>query len=328
MVAGFVTQGYQVHLLDLRNQRVEQKFVVKSFRCNNRHVSVGYTKKIPLSGDPLGYSIVDLGNQSAFHDYHNIEGLRHYKPYSRGPLESHSQSKHKYSISNTVLAAKLIVNIPKMKTHQGAGVSLALKSNIGMTNKKTWLPHFTEGCTPDGDQFEHLPSLLRRFEYFLGLIPLWKGFSFFLRFPKLDRHGHPKRTPIYGGSWSGNDTLWRTILDMSKVVEYTDTDGNLQNKPQRKILSIMDGVICGEGNGPLAAIPKHCGLLLGSFDMHSMDVVATKLMGIKLDSIKYLKDALTGNIKLVQNVRQLPSFEFSLPENWNSGECRRIVHGS
>jgi uncharacterized protein (DUF362 family) len=319
VVSHFTTKGYNVMLLDLRNHRVTQKFLTRSFHFNNRQVSVGFIKKIILTGDPLGYKVIDLGNASAFCGHHNIKGLRHYKPYFKGPTESHTRLQHKYSISNTVLRAKLIVSIPKMKTHQGAGVSLALKSNIGMTNRKTWLPHFTEGCPPHGDQYETKPSLWQRVEYFFGLVPLGNQYGVFLRVPKLNRHGQIKRTPIYGGSWGGNDTLWRTILDMSRVVEYTDIAGNLQNKPQRRILNIMDGIVCGEGNGPLGATPKHCGLLLGSFDMHNMDVIAANLMGLNAKAIRFLKDVSTATIQIVKNVGRLPSFEFTLPDKWE--EC-------
>ena len=62
-----------------------------------------------------------------------------------------------------VLGADAVINIPKLKTHKKSGVTLALKSCIGLTNEKYWLPHYTAG-TPaeDGDEFPFWPPLAVR----------------------------------------------------------------------------------------------------------------------------------------------------------------------
>ena len=53
------------------------------------------------------------------------------------------------------LGADAVINIPKLKTHKKSGVTLALKSCIGLTNEKYWLPHYTEG-SPAGRALNRL----------------------------------------------------------------------------------------------------------------------------------------------------------------------------
>ena len=92
-----------------------------------------------------------------------------------------------------------------MKTHKKTGVTLALKSVIGLTSEKYWLPHFTAG-SPDagGDEFDRAQSLGERLEARLSPFPLPGGHSMIARAPRLDV---PRRAQ--DGSWEGNDTLWR-----------------------------------------------------------------------------------------------------------------------
>ena len=52
------------------------------------------------------------------------------------------------------------------------------------------------------------------------------------------------------GNWHGNDTIWRTIVDLNKILFFSKKDGFLSNEIQRKYFAIVDGIIGGEGNGP------------------------------------------------------------------------------
>jgi hypothetical protein len=64
---------------------------------------------------------------------------------------------------------------------------------------------------------------------------------------------------ILEGSWSGNDTIWRSTLDLHHLVLHTDRHGRLHDQPQRRELALIDGIIGGEGEGPLASTPRHSG---------------------------------------------------------------------
>jgi hypothetical protein len=62
--------------------------------------------------------------------------------------------RNAYLLSETVLAADLVVNLPKLKTHKKTGVTLALKNLVGINGDKNWLPHHSVGAVADGgDEF-------------------------------------------------------------------------------------------------------------------------------------------------------------------------------
>ena len=62
--------------------------------------------------------------------------------------------------------------------------------------------------------------------------------------------------PQSEGSWYGNDTLWRCIVDLNKVLFYSNKKGVMQKTRQRKYLTIVDAIIAGEKEGPLEPTPK------------------------------------------------------------------------
>ncbi len=56
-------------------------------------------------------------------------------------------------------------------------------------------------------------------------------------------------------------------------------------------LSIADGVIGMEGNGPTAGTPKNIGCLLASHSPHNLDMVAAKLLGFEREELPILNAA-------------------------------------
>ena len=65
----------------------------------------------------------------------------------------------------------------------------------------------------------------------------------------------------YDGSWGGNDTVWRMCLDLQRVLHYGRLDGAFSDTVQRKILTITDAIVAGEGNGPLSPNPVDFGMM-------------------------------------------------------------------
>lgn len=316
MIGEMRSNGMPVELLDIRDRRVLPLRLVDDFQVGNRSLNIGCFRKQALPGDPRGYVHVDLGNESRFEEHPSPKRLRFYHPHFRRPLEAHQPGRHVYCVSRTVLEARLIINLPKLKTHKISGVTLAQKNLIGLMNKKFWLPHFSQGHPPNGDQFDRKLGWMERLQNLLRVIPIGFGSSVFIRFPRVDGDQRAVRMPIYNGSWIGNDTLWRTILDVARVVEYADLEGRVHKEPQRHVLSIMDGMIGGEGNGPLGATPKPCGVLLGSFHMAPLDVVATRMMGLRPEGIKYLEQAAAKPVEVIGNVDSVPRFSFAPPGRW------------
>ena len=74
------------------------------------------------------------------------------------------------------------------------------------------------------------------------------------------------------GSWEGNRTLWRTILDLNRVLFCADKEGRLRDTPQRRYLTIVDGIGAGAGEVPVGATPVEAGLLACGFDPALSDV--------------------------------------------------------
>ncbi|MCU1278102.1 MAG: Iron-sulfur cluster-binding protein, partial [bacterium] len=218
------------------------------------------------------------------------------------PVPHHARGRHEYSIPRTVLDADVVINIPKLKTHKKSGVTLALKSCIGLTNEKYWLPHYTSGTpSQSGDEFPFPPPLWVRIENQLQRFPLpapLDGHSLIVRAPKL-AEGRSQNGFLHGfimeGSWEGNDTIWRTVLDLNQVLFYADRAGRMTDRPQRRYLAIVDGIIAGEGEGPLASTPRHAGLLIAGRDPVLVDAACARAMGYGERSIQMIHRALAGS---------------------------------
>ena len=76
-----------------------------------------------------------------------------------------------------------------------------------------------------------------------------------------------------GRDWSGNDTIWRTVLDLNIIIRYVNKEGVLETKKQRKFFSIIDGIIGGEGDGPLNPTKKKSGVLIVGEELLLVDLI-------------------------------------------------------
>ena len=95
---------------------------------------------------------------------------------------------------------------------------------------------------------------------------------------------------ITSGSWYGNDTCWRMAVDLARIVHNADSHGVMHETPQRRHLMLFDGVVAGEGQGPLTPTPVNAGTLLFSDDIVAGDRVASRLMGFDPDRISMLRE--------------------------------------
>lgn len=270
--------GLPVGFLDLRTFRVEPRMLLDDRRAAGRSWNLGLLVRRALPGDPRGYRTIDLGERSAFAraDAPPGERLRFHRSHPVNPVPHHTCGRHEYSFPQTVLDADVILNLPKMKTHKKTGVTLSLKSVIGLTNQKYWLPHFTAGHPGEGgDEFDRARTIGERIEDRLSRLPLPLGHSLVARAPRLG--GPPK---IIDGSWEGNRTLWRTILDLNRLLLCADRDGVVHDAPVRRYLTIVDGIVAGEGEGPLGATPVDAGVLLGGTCGRLVDTAAIRWMGL------------------------------------------------
>ncbi len=261
------------------------------------------------SGDPRGYTAFDLGHHSELHEVaqvaHRLRSTAAY--YENRMAETHNADHHRYSVANSVLEADVFINVPKLKTHCKAGVTVGLKNLVGICNEKRWLPHHRKGPpAKGGDEFsDHARLGIRLIEALKDFFVQNPAGKFL--YPKLMllnklgkkilgvdliRRIRDQGDPYQNGGWYGNDTVWRMVLDLNKVLLYGRRDGSLATQPVRRIVSFVDGLWAGEGEGPLKPSPKIAGVLLAGSDSLLLDIVAATLMGFDYRKIKLLSRAL------------------------------------
>jgi len=297
------------------------------------------------SGDPLGYIDIDLGKESLFSEFDERPETRYYtladpsidpiNPQFKEKSKTdryHNSQVHIYRISKSVLNSDLLINIAKMKTHCKAGVTLLLKNAIGAVSGKDCLPHWRQGIPPDGDSSSCFPPLwyvylqrvyvkLRKLAS-IHRIPGFREFKNYLQ----------KRSFVVGqykhlehGNWKGNDTIWRTILDVNRILLYADKTGNMSDQPQRKYFGIIDGIISQQGEGPMAGKPKITSIIFGGFNPVAVDALAIKAMGVSPYLIKCIREA--GSVKkwkifpnnhfdIFLPQMDVPVLNFKLPRGW------------
>src|SRR5260370_889982 len=183
----------------------------------------------------LGYDrVVNLGAASELEELGSDRSRFAVGDYDQdSTAKSHmSSDRNEYLIPRTILAANVLINVPKLKTHKKSGITCALKNLVGICGHKSYLPHFREGRPRDGgdefaidhavkvlqratlDRLQTTPAALHRAVRSLGRIVL--------RLATWGERADLRR--VMGGSWHGNDTLWRTILDLNKIARYADRD--------------------------------------------------------------------------------------------------------
>ncbi len=107
----------------------------------------------------------------------------------------------------------------------------------------------------------------------------------------------PDTETIRNRMWYGNDTLWRSVLDLNKILLYADAEGKMHEDRQRKYISIVDGVLGGENNGPMAPDRKESGVIIIGTNPVAVDTVGATLMGFDYKKIP----SISNGYKSVDN---------------------------
>jgi uncharacterized protein (DUF362 family) len=273
-------KGISLEIIDLRDDEwISQQGVVVERRS--------------LPGDPRGKCLFNLpGDKSEFHGQPKSTRGYYGADYNIAEVnESHNGIQNLYSVSRSVIEGDVFINLPKLKTHKKAGITCCLKNLVGINTYKNYLPHHMEGDpTTGGDQFPSRnvnaviegpllatlkQSLLANQRMAKLLSPLKKtGEKIF---------GKTGNT-IRSGNWYGNDTLWRTILDLNKILLYGNPDGSFRHPglPYRKpYIAVVDGILAGQGNGPLEPDPVEYGRIITGTGPAEVDLTCAWLMGFE-----------------------------------------------
>ena len=248
------------------------------------------------------YIIFDLGQESLL-DAISPEGKNIFRVTQYNPAylaASHKRGMHKYCITKALFNADVIISLPKIKTHQKAGITAALKNIVGLNGDKDCLPHHRKGgtdfggdCYPGGNYLRYFSELLldnanvRR-----GRASYW----FWLKLASVVwKSSLPKRVHSLGGAWYGNDTVWRMVLDLNRIAIHGKADGSLSTSRQRDIFSLCDGIIGGQGDGPLRPDPLPLGMISFSGNSALTDACMAAIMRLNVSRIPLVTNAIRSS---------------------------------
>lgn len=258
----------QIRIVDFRNEKWEQKRILQK-QCRNENDYVLFDLGADSLLDPLS-----LQNKSF--------RVGDYDP--RETIKNHSKGTHKYLVAKEVIDADIVINLPKLKTHQKAGITNGLKNLVGTIGEKSFLAHHSStlsagggDCFPGNNIFrktaEYLREMSFRFKGHFLYYPLHYSSSIIWRLaPKSD-------TTNLSGAWYGNDTVWRMVLDINRIIAFGNSEGEIVTSAQRRVITICDAIIAGQGEGPLNPSPHAMGMVTVSEDDLFLDYVMSLLFG-------------------------------------------------
>lgn len=283
--------------------------MVESLRADGIEVSVVDFRRTVLDGDKLGqrrteglrdasqYIVFDVGKDSLLEPVSGDADKFRVTMYNPDLLlRTHAPGRHQYLIAREVIDADVVINLPKLKTHKKAGITGALKNLIGINGNKEYLPHHRKGGSElGGDCYAGRSRLKLYAENLLDAANRSSGGWQAL----LARSGE-KLAMVAAkmgdnvnleGAWFGNDTIWRTCLDLQRVLRYGGADGRLHKTPQRTVLTITDAIVGGEGDGPLANTPVLSGFVTAGLSTAAVEWVNARLMGIDPEKIPVVRES-------------------------------------
>lgn len=236
-------------------------------------------KMVRRPGDPRGSVEVNLGKDSLLYEVDSslFRGVFNEREET---VESHTGDTQLYTYGRSLYDADVYISIPKLKTHQKVGATLNLKGLVGSITQKNQLVHWRVG-TPEtgGDEYPNKEAM----------------------------EAALKAKVTHRGAWPGNDTIWRMVVDLYK--------GML--KKNRKYLSVVDGIVAGEGRGPFCPHSKKANVLIMGDNLLSTDVVAARVMGFEPSKIRYLEYFINSGFIAQEDIEVIsPMYE----EFWQSDD--------
>ena len=241
-------------------------------------------KKLP--GDPLGETIVNLGEKSFFYGLNPLlfrgvftnrwETIRH-----------HFGRRQEYAVANSIYQADVYVSVPKLKTHHKAGATLNIKGLVGICTKKNYLVHWRIGFPSwGGDEYPEPEHALEHLRLALGHLATAITPEHLAARIATKYKDHPAAKLFevgpYRGSWEGNDTCWRMAADLYLALM----------SRTRKTLSVIDGVVAGDGDGPFCVNRREAGTIISGENLVFTDLVAVRMMDFDIAKIHYLTGLL------------------------------------
>ncbi len=287
LIAGLSMED--LHIQDLR-----------PYWCNGtRHWP---SNRIPLKGDPKGSTRIDIDTLLNYK-----EGSTNY--YGAYCDRRDRKQKHGvYSFSNTIWNADILLSMPKLKTHKKVGATLGVKNLVGALSDKTMFPHYTIGpVSKGGDQYP--PGVFTSYEEFLLSVERWsydnllsKGHEKAHKFlyEKIFHIQNLQNKKVYdAGNWYGNDTCWRAVADLARIFNQ-----HYFCRYQR-VFTLIDGIVAGEGDGPLDPDPINCNIVIAGNDLMLTDLMAVQYMGFDIKKIPLYRYFYDNTVEFL-NTKPIP----------------------
>jgi hypothetical protein len=109
------------------------------------------------------------------------------------------------------------------------------------------------------------------------------------------------------------------IHDLNRILLYARPDGTVADRAQRRAVSLIDGVVAGEGRGPEAPDRVDAGVIIAGSDFVAVDIAATTFMGLDYRKIPHLAHAFDDHpLPLTGVAPEDITIESNVPE-WNRG---------
>lgn len=248
--------------------------------------------------DPSHFCLFDLGKDSLIEPITTAEPRFRVTQYHPDHLaRTHAPGRHQYLVSREVMEADLVINFPKLKTHKKAGVTCALKNLVGINGNKEYLPHHRLGGSAEGgDCYPGSDPVKRTLEWVFDRFNaarqplLRRGWRSLTRVLSAIQHRRGDDIGVEG-AWSGNDTVWRMCLDLNRILLHGTPESTLADQPMRRVIHLADGIVAGQGDGPLRAEPLGLGVLVAGDSGAAVDWIGSVLLGYAPDRIPIVRHA-------------------------------------
>jgi uncharacterized protein (DUF362 family) len=244
------------------------------------------------------FVLFDLGKDSLLESLSDDASKFRVTMYNPDLLQrTHGAGRHQYLIAKEVIEANVVMNLPKLKSHKKTCLTGALKNLVGINGNKEYLPHHRKGGSQGGgDCYAGRAGWKQAAEEWLDMANRRPAGAIQTAFARMA--GIAQRIAArlgadenIEGSWYGNDTIWRTCLDLQRILRYGKLDGSFAMTPQRTVISITDAIIGGEGEGPLANTGVPSGFVTGALNPAAAEWVHARLMGFDPERIPLIRES-------------------------------------
>jgi hypothetical protein len=117
-------------------------------------------------------------------------------------------------------------------------------------------------------------------------------------------------------------------LDLNRILLYANADATMRKAGNAKrYFSVVDGIIAMEGNGPVAGVPKHTGVVIAGANAVAVDTVCARLIGFDHNKLSIIARAydnhrfplIDGTIADIEPLSNNPAWSKPL-EAWHQSD--------